>query len=439
VARQPASQAELDQLGFAAFDIIEVDGEPAGDVFSKTWKQLNHLFKDGKRATVVESVWLTDSTAIEAQFRKWIDQGAEGAVVRSDAVGRFKLKPRHTLDAVVIGFTEAREDRVGMIHDLLLGLIRQDGCLQVLGHVGGGFSNDERRALLSDLKDAIVESDYVEVNDQVAYHMVKPELVIELSVLDLIAETTRGQAINKMVLGWDSAKRRYTILRRMPLVAMISPQFVRRRDDKGFVAADVPLKQVTDLVNVPFIDRDARQVDLPKSEVLRREVCQKQLKGQTAVRKLLMWKTNKDGPGDEFPAYVIHYTDFSPNRKTPLERDIRVSSSREQIDSLWSELAAEAFTKGWIPVSSSTAASPPPAQVHLSPATANPNAQSSAATVPPQSDGSPVASDPAATDESRPTPPPPSKAKKAPKPEAEDNSSAGEPQEKPTKGRKKKS
>jgi len=360
VARQPGSQAELDQLGFAAFDILDIDGQPAGEEFAKTWDRLTALFQGGKRAGVIEGVWLKDAAAVEGQFRKWVEQGAEGAVVRSDAVGRFKLKPRHTIDAAVIGFTEGTDDRRGMVHDLLIALVRPDGCLHVVGHVGGGFSNDERRGFLSDLKDSIVASEYVEVNDQVAYHMVRPEWVIEVSVLDLIAETTRGLPINKMALQWDAPASRYRIVRRMPLVGMISPQFIRRREDKTVHAADIPLRQVTDLVNVALADRDARQLSLPKSEVLRREVCTKQLKGQTMVRKLLMWKTNKETVGDEFPGYVIHYTDFSPNRKTPLERDIRVSNSREQIEHLWSELAAEAFSKGWVPVA---ATSPAPAPV----------------------------------------------------------------------------
>ncbi|HEX4608398.1 MAG TPA: hypothetical protein VH092_09350 [Urbifossiella sp.] len=367
VARQPASQAELDQLGFAAFDIIDVDGQPGGETFAETVNRLAALFKGGKRAGVAEGVWLTDAAAIDAQFRKWVDQGAEGAVVRSDGVGRFKLKPRHTIDAAVIGFTEGTDDRRGMLHDLLLALIRPDGCLHVVGHVGGGFTNEERRGLLSDLKDMVVGSDYVEVNDQVAYHMVRPEWVVEVSVLDLIAETTRGLPISKMALHWDGPAARYRIVRRMPLVGMISPQFVRRREDKAVHIADIPLRQVTDLVDVPLADRDARQLDLPKSEILRREACTKQLKGQTMVRKLLMWKTNKDAAGEDFPAYVIHYTDYSPNRKTPLERDIRVSSSKDQIDQLWTELAAEAFTKGWAPAAASLV-TPPAAVAKESPA-----------------------------------------------------------------------
>ena len=302
-----------------------------------------------------QTVMLKDAGEIDAQFRKWVDAGAEGTVVRSDLGGVFKLKPRHTLDAVIIGYTEGTDDRKGMIHDLLIAVMRADGCLHVLGHVGGGFSNDDRRAFLTDLKDDIVKSDYVEVDEQVAYHMVRPESVIEISVLDLISQTTRNQPINKMVLNWNSAENRYEIVRRLPLVAMISPQFVRRRDDKMLNANDIRIQQVTDLVEVALADRDARQLNLPQSTVLRREVGTKVLKGATMVRKLVMWQTNKESDGEHYPAFVIHSTDFSPNRKTPLEREIRISSSRQQIEELWSELTSEAFTKGWSLVGSGSA------------------------------------------------------------------------------------
>ena len=70
------------------------------------------------------------------------------------------------------------------------------------------------------------------------------------------------------------------------------------------------------------------------------------------VRKLVMWQTNKaeeeqESRARDFPAYVIAFTDYSPNRKTPLERDIRLSNSREQIDELWDELAKEYIVKCW--------------------------------------------------------------------------------------------
>jgi hypothetical protein len=65
------------------------------------------------------------------------------------------------------------------------------------------------------------------------------------------------------------------------------------------------------------------------------------------VRKFVMWKTNKETQSDDFPAYVVHYTDFSPNRKAPLARDVRVSSSLEQIQTMWDSLKESNIKKGW--------------------------------------------------------------------------------------------
>jgi ATP-dependent DNA ligase len=347
-ARQPESRDDLAALHFAAFDLLEINGEPPPVEFEATWKRLGQLLGKGKQVDLVEAVTgVRDPAEVERLFKKWVGKGAEGAVVRSDAAGMFKIKPRHTIDAAVIGFTEGTEDRQGLLHDLLLALMRPDGTFQVLGRVGGGFSADERRNFLSDLKDMTAGSDYAEVNDQVAYQMVRPEWVIEISVLDLFTQTTRGAPINRMVLEWDGDATHWKVVRRMPFVGLISPQFIRRREDKTICVHDLRLQQVSDLVEIPLIDRDARQFTLPRSTVLRRDVYTRTAKGQTMVRKLVLWDTNKSKDSEDFPAFVIHFTDFSPNRKTPLEREVRVSNSRDQIAQLWDALIEENVKKGW--------------------------------------------------------------------------------------------
>jgi hypothetical protein len=180
--------------------------------------------------------------------------------------------------------------------------------------------------------------------------MVQPEWVVEISCLDLISQTTRGGTVDRMVLDYRvNGSQRYDVVTRLPLASVISPQFIRRRDDKSVVPQDVRIAQVTDLVEVPGVDRDSRQMTLPAGELLRREVFTKELKGQTMVRKFLLWKTNKESSGDEFPAYVAHYTDFSPNRKDALAREVRVSSSRAQIEMLFESLREANVKSGWQP------------------------------------------------------------------------------------------
>ena len=350
IARKPANAEEVGQLCFAVFDLIEIDGEEVAGDYAKTWKRIGELFANGDRAAPVETITTSDSKGVLETFEKWAEaEGGEGVVARSDESGWFKVKPRHTLDCAVIGFAEGTDDRAGMLHDLLLGIARPDGSWQVIGRVGGGFSEDERRAFLSDLRDIVTPSEYAEVNsDRVAYEMVKPEWVVEISCLDFISQTTRGATIDRMVLTWDAAASTWRTARRLPLCSIISPQFVRRRDDKTPNAEDCRLAQLTDLIEVPQADATAADLKLPGSEVLRREVRVKELKGKTMVRKLLLWKTNKEAAlRGEFPAYVLHLTDFSPNRKDPLQREIRVSDSKEQIEGFYTQLEEKYFVGGW--------------------------------------------------------------------------------------------
>ncbi|QOV91192.1 ATP-dependent DNA ligase [Humisphaera borealis] len=352
VARQPANADEVGTLRFAVFDILEIDQKKLSHRYADNWKQIEKYFKSGKGIHPVETHHVKTLADVEKHYETWVEgENAEGIVARSDVAGLYKIKPRSTLDVAVLGFTESNEpDRAGMMHDMLIGLMRPDETYQVLGRVGGGFTDDQRREFLSDLKDIPAESEYTEVNEQLAYQMVRPEWVIEISCLDLISQNTRGGSVDRMVLNWDNRAAKYGAVRRLPLASPISPQFLRKRQDKTPNPQDLRLQQVADIVEVPMIDRDARQLTLPGSTILKREVYTKQLKGQTMVRKLLLWKTNKHGDAGngEWPAFVAYFTDFSPNRKTPLEREIRVSESQEQIEKLYEIMKTENIVKGWV-------------------------------------------------------------------------------------------
>lgn len=350
IVRQPESAADLARIRFAVFDLLSLNGQDFADSsYADKWTEIQRIFGEGDRVHAVVTEKVKGTQEVENLFEKWVEAvGSEGIVIRSDTAGNFKAKPRHTLDAVVIGFTESTDERQGMMHDLLLAVARHDGALQVLCRVGGGFSEDDRRAMLSDLKDMVVESEYAEVNsDHVAYQMVRPEWVVEINCLDVISQNTRGGSVNRMVLRFNRDDDGYEVVRRMPLVSVISPQFVRIREDKSCNPHDIRIDQITEIVPVEKSNVDASELTLPKSELLQRAVYTKELKGATMVRKFLMWKTNKENVSEEFPGYVLHYTDFSPNRKVPLAREVRISNSEEQIRSFWSQFVEENIKKGW--------------------------------------------------------------------------------------------
>jgi len=235
-----------------------------------------------------------------------------------------------------------------MLHSLLLAIVRVNGDFQIVARVGGGFSDEQRKNLLEQFKSRVVESDYHEVNsDQVAYQMMKPGLVAEISCLDIVSRTSHGNTIDKMIIDWKDDKKNWSGVRRLPLCSIISPQFVRMRDDKQPDADSVSMSQLSDIAEISESNMAADDLELPISQIINRSTATKILKGATMVRKLICWKTNKDEESRDFPAYVLHLTDYSPNRKSPLKHEICVSDSKEQIESLFKEWEKEYYVRGW--------------------------------------------------------------------------------------------
>jgi len=343
--RNPGSEVELKKIGLAVFDVVNANGKPvesAADAF----KQLDKWFAKGKLVHSAEYEVASKQDDITDAFTAWvIGEGAEGVVVRHDGLGYYKIKLRHNIDAAIIGFSEGTDKRKGMLHDLLVAVMREDGTFHETARVGGGFSEEDRKLIFDELRRRVVPSEYVAVNnDYVAYEMIEPGPVIEFSFLDLVPESSKGDPVKRMVLDWDG--KRYQALSRMPLASVISPQFIRVRDDKEANIEDVNIRQLTNLVRIPETEKPARTGALSPSKLLERTVYKKTMKGASMVRKLLLWKTNKEETGD-FPGYVVYLTDFSPNRQNPLERDIKVSNNEKTARQLFREMAEKNFVGGW--------------------------------------------------------------------------------------------
>jgi len=228
VARAPKTEADVASLGFAVFNIYQWDEEQRGARYGERYDRIVKIFADTERVHPVETVIGDGSKAVLEQFKKWVDgEDAEGVVARSDTAGVFKVKPRHTIDLVAVGFTEGLDDRSGMLHDVMLAAVRADDTFHVIGRVGGGFTDD-----------------------RVAYRMIKPGIVFEISCLDMIARTSRGNTVDRMVLEYNEDENIWQGIRRLPLCSLISPQFVRVREDKSANKEDIAFSQLTDIVDI---------------------------------------------------------------------------------------------------------------------------------------------------------------------------------------------
>jgi len=94
---------------------------------------------------------------------------------------------------------------------------------------------------------------------------------------------------------------------------------------------DLRLSQVTEYIFIDLDQGPTRDIAFPEVEILIRDVWTKKTKDKLPIRKIVVWKTNKEAIDSNYPAYVLNYTDYSAGRKEPLKQDVRISNSRQQI------------------------------------------------------------------------------------------------------------
>jgi len=204
----------------------------------------------------------------------------------------------------------------------------------------------QRLEFMRQVREMHVDSGYRHANSKGAlYRFVRPEIIIEVRLTDVQSETSSGDPIRRMVL--DYVGGAYRPLRQLPGVSILHPVFMRVRDDKSVNPTDLRVAQVLERCLVEALDEHAEPLDLPPSEILRREVYTKTTKGVVAVRKLVMWKTNKQESDPSYPAYVVHFTDYSAGRKDPLQREVRVAPSQDVASKIADAMIEANIKKGW--------------------------------------------------------------------------------------------
>ena len=341
VMRALAVPEEKAKLRLAPFDLLESSGKPYKSAhYKEIHHELSRLFS-GEMIRPVEMRNAQSKEEVETIFDEWVtDEGAEGLVVHSESPIVWKVKPRHTIDAAVIGYTAAEEG----ICDLLFAVRREDGKFQVFTSGSNGLTSEQRLSLLEALKQDTAESQYIRTDpENNAFQMVAPRMVFEISVNELISESNTGKIKRNPLLDFDPEEG-WLSCGSTPGVSALAPAVVRLREDKTPEYESIRVSQLSDLC--PFAEDSAGDGPLPKSTLLSRRVFRKTSGDKVMLQKFLIWKTNKEQSG-KFPAYVFYYTDYSSGRKEFLKRDLRVSGSEQQIRAIMDEFISANIKKGW--------------------------------------------------------------------------------------------
>ncbi len=341
-------------LRFSAFDLISEGDE---DWQRRTWEErlgrMGELVGAGLNVSVVPVAPAMDPSAVVARYHEWVaTDKAEGMVVRDEYDVIYKIKPTITLDAVVVAFGEKVDESGARVSELILALRRDEGYLQLLGSVSKGMREHDRAVWHRRLMEMVVPSTHMIASSHgTLCRFVRPEIVVEVTCSDLRAETTRTGQILTRVLDFDGVDG-WRPVGQMPLARLKNPELARERPDKLPDVANIGLEQVYALT--PFGGRRdiALPTSLPESTVVRRGVYTKTSSDQTSVRKFVAIKTNKDRLDDSYPAYVTHFTDFSPGRAEPLKTSIEVASNlSNQAQQIEAWITAN-IKRGWSEVTS---------------------------------------------------------------------------------------
>jgi hypothetical protein len=339
-----------DRLGFKAFDVVEVAGGPPPSAYADRLAILKQAFAvEGDNGVgVVPTEELADPSGLATFVTEWVSNGSsEGMVVRTASGEVYKVKPSLTLDAVVCGFT-TKADEPDQARSLLMGLIRPDGALLLVGSGGNMAGAEARREVLKTLLGHECESRFRHSSsDGALYRFVKPRIVVEVTCTDLQFEDSSGDLIRKWVIRHEEDTWHPIVDAQS--VSLIHPVVSRIRTDKAADELDARVSQLEERVISNGFAEKVSPRRLPTSSVVRREVWTKTSKTGTAVRKLLVWKTGKESQWDGWPAWVVHFTDYSPDRKTPLERTMRTGLTEDDAMAVAAELVTENIKKGWEP------------------------------------------------------------------------------------------
>lgn len=340
-----------ERLAFRAFDVVELDDGPPPVAYEDRLATLRDVFAGAvdEAAGVMPTEDMADPAGLAEFVTEWVTSGkAEGLVVRSSSGEIFKVKPSFTLDTVVCGFT-TRANEPDQARSLLMGLVRPDGAVLLVGSGGNMPGEQVRREVLKTLLDHECESRFRHASpDGSIYRFVRPEVVVEVTCSDLQFEDSTGDFIRKWVIRHEEETWHPVIDANS--VSLIHPVISRIRSDKLADGLDARVSQLEErVIATAFSERIAPRM-LPQSTIVRREVWTKGTKTGTAVRKLLVLRTAKEAQWPGWPAWVVHFTDYSPDRKTPLERTFRTALTENHAMAVAAEMVTENIKKGWEPV-----------------------------------------------------------------------------------------
>ncbi|MBD2278277.1 ATP-dependent DNA ligase [Aphanizomenon flos-aquae] len=336
----------IDKLKLAMLDVIMLDGKDLRanqSQFEQTWNLLGELFGSDPTAPYHRpSGAIVPEDQLLRLFAEKIAAGEEGMVIRRlQRAETYKIKPRLSLDAVVIGYVAGEFEGMYGVTSLLVAMNypKTDDSKtywQTLVRIGSGLSDEQRLQFLNLFSAIHVENPLTMTdNDGRTIQFVKPEYIVELSGEDLLTNVPGSDRPNlTQLMAWDGSD--YQFLGLYPCPRPTFATFTQLRLDKQVQNGGARLEQIINSPQLPQLQAIAPT----ETKILRREVY---TKGTDMVRKLVVVENS----GEQTIPYLVYWTDFSSKRKEPLKVSVSYALSSTRAQELAEQLITENIVRGW--------------------------------------------------------------------------------------------
>ena len=304
-------------LRFGVFDIVISDKLLSSfeEKYKFLKKNLSENYKELSHVLEHKQIKYSD---INKHFKEIvIKNNAEGLIVRNDS-DIYKIKKEETADLLITGYTLGNTPN--QIRSISLGVFLNEN--EIL-HVGscGNIPTNLRKDLYKKLVKLKVNSNFQKIaSNRSAYNFIKPEIVCEIKLLEFQGDKSNDEPIRH--LKYEFTNNSLNATGRARSVSILNSSIINIRKDKKPSYEDCGLKQIIRISGITKENfKEQNNKNLPKSKLIKKEVIKKESKKGIAIKKFVLWKSNKEKASD-YPSYLCYYLDFSDGRKDPIKKKI---------------------------------------------------------------------------------------------------------------------
>lgn len=338
-----SSKDQSNNLAIALFDIAKQ--ENTSNNFSDKYEKMKKLFGDDNTKPIFALPHKEfELSEILKFFDECLQDDGEGIILRNDA-NITKVKKKESIDAVILGYTLEVDQKT--LRSVSFGSFKNKYEIIFIGSSGNFDSTINQSDLLSQLQKLNINCDYIQIaSNGTAYQFVKPEIVISIDFYDTQIEKSDQHPIKKPI--FSISKDSLRCIGKNQSMSFLASTISAVRSDKEANTDQCGLSQLTRITGLDedYFGLSLDLENLAKSEITKIQTFVKESKKGKAIRKFMLWKTNKEKTG-VYPSYVFYYLDYSEGRKDLIKRDLNPFDDEKKALDFFNLAIEENVKKGW--------------------------------------------------------------------------------------------